>query len=260
MSNATKIQGWLESGYTSYSRTRLLQVGDAALAKWGKEIRAACEGTNIPPELVAIRIGHETGGNPRAVSSNDERGLMQWGPWHDWGSRWGVGKANAFDPAISVLGGVRYWDSVDRQIMVWAEKNLDVIPTELDRWALLWAWLSNGGGALQQMLSKLKLEGKKLQEPLHENALRAMQTDAGAAVMFERAKAGYFGLAVYQPNTDKIVQTVSKRMAKARAAAEAAAAMRGDDVSYTTSFLVGGALATVLLLAVVYVPRIAASL
>jgi soluble lytic murein transglycosylase-like protein len=49
----------------------------SSVTRWCSQIRAACEESGLPDNLVAALIWHESGGNPRAYSSSGAVGLMQ---------------------------------------------------------------------------------------------------------------------------------------------------------------------------------------
>jgi hypothetical protein len=245
------VQAALKRGYVSMSRELLMKKGRRVLTLYGGFIADAVKGTSIPAALVAVRIGHETDGNPRAVSRNKERGLMQWGPWHNYGSAYGVGPEKAFDPETAIKGGVRMWAAQDRELRAWCKRKLGVEPVGWDRWALLWAALSNGRGGVQAFLEAMDPD----QAPVLQHAVHEMVSPSGAASMYRLAEAGRFGLKAYWPNWMQVVESVTRRTGRALMATEAAAAL-GGDMSYGVSFIVGGALAAFVLLAVVYGPQI----
>ncbi len=245
------VQAAYKLGYFGFSQESLVEKGARTLELWGHVLRPLAASSPIPVELLAIRIGHETNGNRLAVSSADERGLMQWGPWHDWGSRYGVGKANTFKPEIAVAGGIKMWEAWDKLIVSYCERVLKVKPEGWDRWALLWCALSNGRGGLEAFLSKMDPD----RSPVLMTAVHEMVSPSGSADMFKLAAAGRFGLKPYHPNWTKVVQTVTRRIGRSVAAAEAAAAL-GGDMSYGTSFILGSAIALLVLLAIQYGPAL----
>jgi hypothetical protein len=55
----------------------------SSVTRWCNQIRAACEESGLPDDLVAALIWHESGGNPQAVSASGAVGLMQVMP-SDW--------------------------------------------------------------------------------------------------------------------------------------------------------------------------------
>ena len=62
-------------------------------------IRRAAAATGLTPALIAVVIAHESGFNPKAVSSAGAQGLMQIMPLH--------GLENPFDPAANIMAGAR---------------------------------------------------------------------------------------------------------------------------------------------------------
>lgn len=251
MTTSSIVNAAYKEGYFGIPKALLVEKGRRTAALWGAEIEAAVAGSEIPGSLLAVRIGHETNGNRLAVSSCDERGLMQFGPWHDYGSRFGVGKARAFDAAVSIRGGVKMWEEWDRLIVGFCEKKLGVKPVSWDRWALLWTALSNGRGGLEAFLSAMDPD----RPPVLMGAVHEMMSPSGADAMFRLAAQGRFGLKAYHPNWTKVVQTVVRRTGRAVAAAEAAAEL-GGDMSYGSSFLLGAGVALLVLLAVQYGPQL----
>ncbi len=72
--------------------------------KYEKEIMAAAEEHDLPPDLLASMIRQESGGNPNAVSPKDAQGLMQLmeGTAND------LGVTDRMDPTQSINGGAKY--------------------------------------------------------------------------------------------------------------------------------------------------------
>lgn len=73
-------------------------------SKYSKEINAAAEEFNLPPDLLAAVIGVESSGNPTAVSPKGAGGLMQLMP--ETATELGVTDVN--DPAQNIKGGAKY--------------------------------------------------------------------------------------------------------------------------------------------------------
>jgi soluble lytic murein transglycosylase-like protein len=73
------------------------------LAMWEDDIQELCEKYGVDPDLARAVMRHESGGNPKAVSSAGAIGLMQLMP----STARGLG-VNPNDPRRNLEGGIKY--------------------------------------------------------------------------------------------------------------------------------------------------------
>jgi hypothetical protein len=118
-------------------------AGRKVIARWGALLERYRG--HIPLSLAAVRIGHETGGNPRATSSNQEKGLLQVWPW--LATKY---KIDPYDPASNLWAGFDDWNA--RSISV-AEKFSGIVGApDRDFWALSNCTMSVGAGATRRLV------------------------------------------------------------------------------------------------------------
>jgi hypothetical protein len=76
---------------------------ESRLAVWEDDLLELCEKYGVDPNLARAVLRHESGGNPKAVSSAGAIGLMQLMP----GTARGLG-VNPNDPKRNLEGGIKY--------------------------------------------------------------------------------------------------------------------------------------------------------
>ena len=86
---------------------RAIDRAPSILLKYGHYIYPYCDG--VPAFLVGIRIALETNGNPRAVSSIGEVGLLQLSKTTR--KKYGVSIEQAKNPAINLKIGLHLWNT-----------------------------------------------------------------------------------------------------------------------------------------------------
>jgi membrane-bound lytic murein transglycosylase B len=76
---------------------------ESRLAVWEKDLRELCEEYGVDPDLARAVLRHESGGDPKAVSSAGAIGLMQLMP----ATARGLG-VNPNNPIRNLEGGIKY--------------------------------------------------------------------------------------------------------------------------------------------------------